>query len=245
MSRPVVQLDDVTRRYRVGRGEVVGGVRDVSLAVGPGERVGLVGASGAGKSTIAGLVTGLLAPDRGVVQRAGGPGGVHLVAQDPYGALAPHATVGWTVAEPLRLASRRDGLDAAVRTALEEVGLTPAARFVERYPHELSGGELQRVALARAVVARPALVVADEPTQMVDVLARAELLDLMLRMARDHDTAWLYVTHDLGVARAFCERLVVLDDGCVVESGPTTRVLAEPASHAARRLVRAMGVLGR
>lgn len=242
MTAPLLELQDVTRRYRRGRRAVVG-VEGVSLTVGAGERVGLVGASGAGKSTLAALVVGLLEPDGGRVLvdghvRSGGrlDGRFHLVAQDPYASLAPHATVAWSVAEPLRVRGEPHRPER-LAAALEEVGLTPVERYLDRHPHELSGGERQRVALARAVVGRPALVVADEPTQMVDVLARADLLALLRRLAEDHGMAWLYVTHDLAVARSFCQRLVVLDAGRVVEQGPTEEVLGAPSSPPTRSLV--------
>ncbi len=249
MTAALLELQDVTRRYRRGR-HVVVGVEGVSLTVRAGERVGLVGASGAGKSTLAALVVGLLAPDQGRVlvdgrRRSGGrpDGRFHLVAQDPYASLAPHATVAWSVAEPLRV--RGEGPHRGqVAAALEEVGLTPVERYLDRHPHELSGGERQRVALARAVVGRPALVVADEPTQMVDVLARRDLLALLRRLAADHGMAWLYVTHDLAVARSFCQRLVVLDAGRVVEQGPTERVLGEPRCTQTRALVDSSRRLG-
>lgn len=250
MSAPLLQLQGVTRHYRVGR-DVRVGVQDVDLTVRAGQRVGVVGASGAGKSTLAALVVGLLEADSGRVlvdgreRRGSRPDGrFHLVAQDPYASLAPHATVGWSVAEPLRV---RGEWPAAgqVAAVLEEVGLTPAERYLDRHPHGLSGGERQRVALARAVIGRPALVVADEPTQMVDVLARHDLLSLLQRLGRDHGTAWLYVTHDLAVARSFCERLVVMHDGRVVERGPTAEVLDTPSSWAARALVSSVRRLGR
>ena len=241
MTPPLLELHEVTRGYRVGRRTTVG-VQDVSLTVRAGERVGVVGASGAGKSTLAALVVGLLAPDAGQVlvdgaPRSGRPDGrVHLVAQDPYAALAPHATVAWSVAEPLRIRGERPS-QHELAAALDEVGLTPAGRYLGRHAHQLSGGERQRVALARAVIARPSLVVADEPTQMVDVLARRDLLALLRRLAEDDGTAWLYVTHDLAVARSFCERLVVMDAGRIVEHGTTQEVLDAPRTAPARALV--------
>lgn len=249
MTAPLLELQGVTRRYRQRRHQSVG-VEDVSLVVDAGERVGLVGASGAGKSTLAALVVGLLAPDDGRIlvegrarSRGRLDGRFHLVSQDPYAALAPHATVAWSIAEPLRVHGGRPRREL-LAAVLEEVGLTPAHRYLRRHPHELSGGERQRVALARAVVGRPALVVADEPTQMVDVLARRELLELLRRLAEEHGMAWMYVTHDLAVARSFCHRLVVLDAGRVVEQGHTEQVLGAPGSAPTRALVDAARRLG-
>lgn len=246
-------LDGVTRSFRAGRGvDDVVAVDDVDLLVGAGEIVGLVGASGAGKSTLARLAAGLLTPDRGRVLLGGEPLSdldrrararrLHLVFQDPWTALAPHRRVGRLVAEPLEIHGI-DDRDRRVRAMLEEVGLDPAERFVDRLPRTLSGGERQRVALARALVLRPDLVVADEPTQMLDASRRAGLVDLLGRLRVRHGTAFLYITHDLALAQAFCDRIAVMDAGRIVEDRPPGAVLAAPASDAARRLVAAITTL--
>src|SRR6185295_17407697 len=140
---------------------------------------------------------------------------LHLVFQDPYEALPPSMHVREVVAEPLAIhdvGSPSQRL-ARVREALESTALTPVERFLDRYPHELSGGERQRVALARAVVLHPRLIVADEPTTMLDVSLRLELLALMRRLGEQQGISYLYITHDLALARAFCDRLVILHQG--------------------------------
>lgn len=248
MTAPLLELEGVTKRFRA-RGGPITAVDRVDLTVGPGEVVGLVGASGAGKSTIARLVVGLTAPDEGRVLLDGDDlrrldrrtvgRRVHLVFQDPYGALAPHHRIGRIVGEPLEVHGIGDRRRRVLR-ALEEVHLTPAAMLVERHPHELSGGERQRVALARALVIRPELVVADEPTQMLDASIRADLLDLMGELRRLHGMSYLYITHDLALAQGLCDRLAVLHRGRIVEEGPTSDVLTDPQSDHGRALVAAV-----
>ncbi len=255
---PLLELRDVTKTFpRTG---VVAANR-VSFTVRAGEAVGLVGSSGAGKSTVAHLVAGLIAPESGTIAFHGDALGrlgrrarrrvrrqVHLVFQDPYASLAPHLRVADLVAEPLVIHRHGTSHDRRllVRQALEAVSLSPD-RYVDRWPHQLSGGERQRVALARALVRRPELIVADEPTAMLDPRIRAELLALMSGLQRDHDLSWLLITHDLAIADGFCDRLVVMADGAVVEDGPTATVVNDahhPATiamvAAARRLERAV-----
>lgn len=251
MSGALLELDGVTKRFR-DRGRELTAVDDVHLSVRPGEAVGLVGASGAGKSTIARIAVGLLPPDEGRVLLDGHEldtldrrevgRRVHLIFQDPYGALAPHQRVERIVGEALAIHGIGDRRERVVE-ALEEVQLTPASRVADRYPHELSGGERQRVALARALILRPELVIADEPTQMLDASIRADLLELMGELGRRHGIAYLYITHDLALAQDFCDRLAVLHHGRVVEEGPTEDVLTAPRSEHARELVEAVRAL--
>jgi ABC-type glutathione transport system ATPase component len=251
---PLLQVDGVSKSfYRTAflRRHVIGVLDGISFEVGAGESVGLVGASGAGKSTLARIIAGLSRPDAGTIRIGGeelyGAGGhtrrrVHLVLQDPYDALAPYMRVHELVGEPMRfmkgdeltVADRRARLDEA----MEEVGLA-LATYGERYPHQLSGGERQRVALARALVMRPRLIVADEPTSMVDFSVRRGILELMERFRTKHGITLLYVTHDLALARQFCNRLLVLNQGVIVEDGPSARVLDAPQDAYTQRLAAA------
>lgn len=247
----LLRFEDVTKRFRT-RGGRITAVDRVDLTVEAGEVVGLVGASGAGKSTIARMAVGLTVPDEGRVllggddlrqldRRAVGRR-VHLIFQDPYGALAPHHRVGRIVGEPLEVHAIGDRRRRVLQ-ALEEVHLTPAGTLVERHPHELSGGERQRVALARALIIRPELVVADEPTQMLDASIRSDLLELMAELRRRHGMSYLYITHDLALAQDLCDRLAVLHAGRIVEEGPTSDVLSDPQSDHGRALVAAVRAL--
>jgi ABC-type glutathione transport system ATPase component len=256
MSAPLLELVDVRKSFR-GRGwrapshRVLDGV---SLQVGEGEAVGLVGGSGAGKSTIARLVVGLEAPTSGQIRFEGRDIGslrgaellaarrrMHLVFQDPYEALPPSMRVREVVAEPLAIHDVGTAAErlARVSEALEAASLAPAERYLHRFPHELSGGERQRVALARATVLHPRLIVADEPTTMLDVSLRLELLALMRRLGREQGIGYLYITHDLALARAFCDRLVILHQGRVIEAGPAAEVIERPRHPYTARLVAA------
>ncbi|MHA6621434.1 ABC transporter ATP-binding protein [Pseudonocardia sp. DLS-67] len=234
----------VTYRGRSGR---VAALTDVGLTVAPGEVVGLVGGSGAGKSTVARAAAGLVRPDRGSIRVAGadvvGAGRaalrrirrtLHLVFQDPYASLPPTMRVAEVIAEPLvvhRIGDRAARADRAAEAAAA-VGLD--RRHLGRFPHELSGGERQRVAFARALVCEPRLILADEPTQMLDASLRRDLVDLIGRLAAERGVAVLHITHDLALAQHGCARLVVMSGGRVVESGPTADVLAAPrADHTA------------
>jgi len=239
---PVLEVVGLTVsfRRRGGAGRVAA-VTGVDLSVAAGETVGLVGGSGAGKSTVARAVAGLVRPDRGVVRLdgtdLGGVGkaaarrlrrGLHLVFQDPYASLPPTLRVADVVAEPLvvhRIGNRAERLDRAVE-ALTAVGL--GSIYLRRYPHQLSGGQRQRVAFARALVTRPRLILADEPTQMLDASLRRDLVDLVGELAAGRGMAVLHITHDLALAQHGCARLVVMRAGRVVEHGPAADVLGAP-----------------
>lgn len=239
----LLAIESLTVRYRTHAGAVTAAA-DVSLEVAAGEAVGLVGGSGAGKSTVARAIVGL-APVAGGTVRLDGADligasraerrrlrrGVHLVFQDPYASLPPTLRVADVVAEPLVIHAgwrhRRDTWPA-VSEALEAVSLTPANGFAPRYPHQLSGGERQRVAFARALVTGPRLILADEPTGMLDASLRAGVTDLMADLQARRGVAVLHITHDLALAQRSCSRLVVLQDGRVVEEGPTDQVLGAP-----------------
>jgi ABC-type glutathione transport system ATPase component/ABC-type dipeptide/oligopeptide/nickel transport system permease subunit len=242
---PLLRLKGVSKAYR--RAVAAAGV---DLEVREGEVVGLVGESGAGKSTLARMILGLERPDTGEISFEGREldglsrrelrtmrKGLHLVFQDPYQALPDHLRVREIVAEPLRIHGEQK-IEQRVREALEEVDLNPV-RYAGRYPSELSGGERQRVALARAGVLQPRMVVLDEPTSMLDAELRKDLLESLERLKDHLGISYLCITHDLLLARAFCDRLVVLRKGRVVEYGPVESVIAEPKEAYTQELVRA------
>lgn len=258
MADAILEVTDVAKTYARtararARDEGVAAVAGFSLRLAPGESVALVGESGAGKSTVGRLILGLEQPDAGHVVFEGVDlarldGGarrrqrrrMHLILQNPYESLHPGMRVRDAVGEPLAI-NGVDGEDRRRRVgcALEDVGLTPGSAFLDRHPHELSGGQRQRVALARAFVAEPRLVVADEPTSMLDASLRAEILDLMMGMRERLMTAFVFITHDLAVAHQVSDRVVVMRDGHVVESGPTGQVVAEPQHPYTRMLIAA------
>jgi peptide/nickel transport system ATP-binding protein len=216
----------------------------VSLDVAAGEVVALVGESGSGKSTLGRVVSGLLQAESGRVLIDGQPRRrrdrrVQLVFQDPFASLNPVHTVAHHIERPLALHTRLSSSARRTRAAelLANVGLDPA--LLSRRPHALSGGQRQRVAIARALAADPEIIVADEPTSMLDVSTRAGVLALLRKLADDRRLAILFITHDLASAAAVANRVLVLYAGRLVEAGPTATVLAAPAHPYTRLLLAA------
>ncbi|MGI8875570.1 MAG: ABC transporter ATP-binding protein [Egibacteraceae bacterium] len=230
----------------------------VSLTVRAGEAVGVIGPSGSGKTTLARILAGHLQPDAGAVELEGAPlpgswkqaaralrRRVQLVLQDPWDALSPRLTVAQLVREPLDVAAAGDAeeRDSAARTELAGVGLPTSPGFLAARTHELSGGQLQRVALARALIVRPRVLVADEPTSMLDASEQARLLVLLRERHVELGLALVLVSHDLAVVRKVTDRIVVLEAGRVVEEGPSHLVSSAPRSVTARRMLDASPIL--
>lgn len=237
-----------------GRGPAaVRALQGVSLTLRAGEAVGVVGPSGSGKSTLARILAGHLTPDAGTVSLGGTPlprswrrehrvlrREVQLVLQDPWDALSPRLTVAELVAEPLAVAGHPAGSRAELVTrTLESLGLPGSGSFLETRTAELSGGQLQRVALARALVLDPRVLVADEPTAMLDASERARLLVQLRERQAELGLGLVFVSHDLATVRKVTDRVVVLDAGRVVEEGPAHLVTSRPQSPTARRLLAA------
>lgn len=247
-------LHKVFKRGRRGREGQTVAVAGVSFSIGAGEIFGLVGGSGAGKSTVARLMLRLLPATAGRVwvdghdflhlgrrELRGLRQRVQMVAQDPFDALHPGMRVRDVVAEPLvihRLGSP-EARNARVVRALEDVALAPASSFLDRYPQELSGGQRQRVAIARAIVLNPTLLIADEPTSMLDASVQLEVLKILIRLRDTRDFSALLITHDLAVARYVCNRIGVMRAGVLVEEGPVDRVIDNPSHEYTKALVAA------
>ncbi|HEX5060991.1 MAG TPA: dipeptide ABC transporter ATP-binding protein [Kofleriaceae bacterium] len=223
----LLEVSHLSRRY--GRARTFA-LDNVSFDLRAGEVLAVVGASGGGKSTLARLLTGLDRPDRGTVRVAGN--GAHrqhvqMVFQDPFASLNPARRIRHHLARPLRIHGGPQDLDQRIESLLATVGLPPA--FARRFPHELSGGQRQRVALARALAADPRLLIADEPTSMLDASLRAELLALLRELAHERGLGVVLVTHDLPSAAAIADRVLVLRRGRVVEDGPIGPTLRAPS----------------
>ena len=260
---PLVDLAGVVKHFPVTRslGELVTGrhpavraVDGVSFSVGAGEAVAIVGESGCGKSTLGRLMLKLVEPNAGTIAFDGAPlaglGGAalavfrrqaQLVFQNPFDALNPRFTIFRAVAEPLVNA----GIDAAehedrVAAAMRRVHLADLARYLDKYPHQLSGGQLQRVVLARALVLEPRFLVADEPVSMLDVSVRAGILILMREVRETMGLTAVYISHDLALVRYLCPRTLVMYLGAVVEDGPTEQVVRQPRHPYTRALVAAV-----
>ena len=197
----------------------------VSIDVNRGESFGLVGESGSGKSTLLRAVAGLAPVSGGTIRIDGGAlkgskrskafyRQVQMVFQDPYGSLHPRQTIDRLRLEPLAIHGIGDS-ETRIARALDEVGLGTGFRF--RYPHQLSGGQRQRVAIARALIVEPSILLLDEPTSALDASVQAEVLNLLEQVRRDRHLTFVMVSHDLGVVTHMCERLVVMQNGAIVE----------------------------
>ncbi|MER8439268.1 dipeptide ABC transporter ATP-binding protein [Mesorhizobium sp. M1393] len=259
VAKPLLRVESVTRDYPGRRTSLlrhaasIRAVDDVSFSIDAGQSVALVGRSGCGKSTLARMVLALDGPTSGTIRFRGqvitgkseaelkpARRDMQVVFQDPYGSFDPRQKVEKLVAEPLHVlekkptnAERRE----MVAKALHEVGLSP--RDMDKYPHEFSGGQRQRLSIARAIITRPKLVVADEPVSALDVSIRAQILDLFAELNQKLGVAYLFITHDLTVARAITDQVMIMHDGRIVERGRTSEVLDHPQSEAAKALVAA------
>ncbi len=244
--RQLLRAVDLHMTFRRG-GRAAAALQGVSFELAEGEAVGLVGPSGSGKTTLARILAGHLAPDSGELVLEGAAGAramrrrIQLVMQDPWDALSPRLDVEELVREPLDVGFGEAGdarqRAAAVASILESVGLPPSGAFLRARAHELSGGQLQRIALARALIGRPKLLVADEPTSLLDASEQARLLVILRELQVEMGLALVLVSHDMAVVRKVTDRIVVLDGGRVVEEGRSEVVSADPRSLTARRLV--------
>jgi peptide/nickel transport system ATP-binding protein len=241
MTTPCLRVENLNVMYNVGR-QRLHAVKDVSIEIAPGETLGLVGESGSGKSTTGLAILRLIEAASGEIMlgdsdvaRAGRGElkalrkRMQMVFQDPYSSLNPSMTVEQLLSEPLIIhadmtqAERR----SAVGQMLQSVGLHTG--YASRYPHEFSGGQRQRVVIALALCAEPSLVIADEPTTALDVSIQAQIITLLKDLTRDHGTAVMLVTHDMGVIAETADRVAVMYAGRIVEIGPVGAVIREPA----------------
>ena len=252
MSDLLLEAEGLTKTFR-SAGRSVTALDAVSIRIARGETLGLVGPSGSGKSTLARVIMRLIAPDSGRLRFGGtelmaldgaplrrARKRLQMVFQDPLGAFNPRATVGSALADPLRIHGivPAGGRRQAIEVLLDRVGLP--RELTGRSIHEISGGQRQRVAIARALATEPDLIVLDEAVSALDLTVRNRILDLLVDLQRERGVAYLFVSHDIAVVRAVAHRVAIMDRGAIVETGPTTAVVASPQSATGRALVAAV-----
>jgi oligopeptide/dipeptide ABC transporter ATP-binding protein len=259
----LVEVTDLKKHFPVdtgvvnsllGRRTVVKAVDGISFTLLAGEGLGLVGESGCGKTTTGRLLLKLTEPTEGSIRFEGAEVArlkgaelkrfrkrAQLVFQNPYEALNPRYSIGRSLAEPLvNVGVPRDEHDDRIAMAMQRVHLHDPSQYLDKFPHQLSGGQLQRVVLARALVLEPVFIVADEPVSMLDVSVRAGILNVM-REARDTlGLGAVYISHDLALVRYVCERTIVMYLGQVMEDGPTEQLINAPAHPYTKALVSAV-----
>jgi peptide/nickel transport system ATP-binding protein len=255
---PLLEVDDVSVRFRRSGGNVLDALAGVSLVIRPGETLGVVGESGSGKTTLGKVVLALRPPDRGEVRFEGRPWSglsesarrpsrsrIQTIVQDPQGSFDPRYTVERIIEQPLRLRgdlgrkARRDRIAALI----DLVSLPP--ELLARRPATLSGGQRQRVSIAQALAAEPDLLVCDEPVSSLDVMTQAHMLDLLVALQARLRLAMLFISHDLGVIQHVSHRIAVMEAGRIVETGTVDQVFDHPRHPSTRRLLGAVPRLPR
>jgi len=210
---------------------------DINFSVSQGEILGLVGESGCGKSTLSKTILGLHTDyDGEIIHYTQRP---QMVFQDPKGSLNPAKTIEWIVEEPLRAYGKYDKLERKERVMdmLKRVGLGP--EYADRKPRELSGGQRQRVGIAVALIQRPRFIIADEPVSALDVTIQAQILELLLQLRHEFDLSYLFISHDLNVIRQISDRVIVMNEGSIVEQGAPEEVFSAPKTDYAKKLIAA------
>lgn len=262
---PILKLENVSKIFRI-RGSFfsrsskkVIALKSISLSLYHGEIFGLVGESGSGKTTAGRLIVGLDRPEGGAIFLDGLEitglkdrawkdyrRRVQMIFQDPYQSLNPQLSIFESISEPLIIHKIGDGEGrrTQVKEALKMVGLSPPEDFMYRFPHQLSGGQRQRVAIARAMVLKPELLVADEPTSMLDASYSAQIFNILLELRNSLQVTILFVTHSLAAARYLCDRIAVIYRGSLMELGPADQVIENPKHPYTQALIDALPKFG-
>jgi peptide/nickel transport system ATP-binding protein len=269
-QQPILTLDKLQKHYTIeasflqrlltdAKTKTIKAVDDIELELYEGEIFGLVGESGCGKSTLSRTILQLIPATGGSVKFCGeeltalSPQDIRhkrremqMIFQDPSASLNPMMTIGESIADPLNIHeinATPAQTKAQVLAMLERVGLTPAPEYYDRYPNQLSGGQQQRVGIARALITKPKLVICDEPVSMLDATIQAEVLDLMLELKHEDNLTYLFITHDLWLAKFLCDRIAVMYKGRIVEMGETQQIFNHPQHEYTRKLLAAAPLL--
>ncbi len=260
----ILEVKNLEKHFEVSKGifsrnkTIVKAVDGISFEILKGESLGLVGQSGCGKTTTARALSLLDPKTSGTIlfndsndnsminiddlDEEGMKNfrrNIQMIFQDPYESLNPRWTIKDIILEPLNIHNigSTEDREEAVKEILQTVGITPPENYLPRYPHELSGGQRQRVSIARTLIMKPRFLICDEPTSMLDVSIRISIMDLMMKLADDLDVSYLYITHDLAVARYMCNNIAVMFNGKLVEIAPTEELLQNPIHPYTKRLI--------
>ncbi|NJR15858.1 MAG: ABC transporter ATP-binding protein [Calothrix sp. CSU_2_0] len=251
---------NLIERLFKGEGQTIKAVDGINLELYQGEILGLVGESGCGKSTLSRTILQLIPPTGGKVEFLGTEltnlsrqdmrqqrRQMQMIFQDPHACLNPAMSVGQNIADPLLIhgIATPEAAKKQVLAMLERVGLVPAETYYQRYASELSGGQQQRVAIARALITRPKLLICDEPVSMLDASVQSQVLDLMLELKDEFELTYLFITHDLWLARFLCDRIAVMNGGKIVELGNTKEIFKNPQHEYTKKLLGAAPLLAR
>jgi len=260
-SEAILKLNYIVKKYKTkgtffgAQSKEIIALNGISLKISKGEIFGLVGESGSGKTTVGRLIVKLERPENGEIYLDGQEilslrgnklkeftRKVQMIFQDPYQSLNPQLSVLDAVSEPLIIheIGNNHTRDKIAYEAIKSVGLSPPEDFINRYPHQLSGGQRQRVAIARAIILKPEVVVADEPTSMLDASISAQIFNILLQMREKSNITFLFITHSLAAARYLCDRIAVIYKGNLMEIGPAEEILHNPKHPYTQALIDAL-----
>ncbi len=242
------------KSFLQSKSEKITASNNVSFSLNRNEILAIAGQSGSGKSTIAKLILRAIEPDSGKIFFEGDEVSSNssnlkklrmqcqMVYQDPYDSINPRMRIFDIISEPLEIHNmgNKETRKKMVLDALQQVRLEPAKDIAKKYPHMLSGGQRQRIVIARALVVKPKVIIADEPVSMLDVSIRAEILELMNEIQKNHKISFIYITHDLATAKYFADRIIILYDGKIVETGDINDVLTKPKHPYTEALIEAI-----
>lgn len=233
--------------------EPIKAVDEVSLHIEQGQSIGVIGESGCGKTTLLRTIVGLYAPTHGTLRYKGMPvtrwskrdrlefeRNVQMIFQDPYNSFNPKRSIRWSLSEPLTIHGLEE--EDRIHEILSEVDLSPPENYLDKTPDQLSGGELQRVAIARALILEPEILLADEPTSMLDVSTQSSIINLLRRMVEETDMTMIYISHNLSILSYLTDYIHVMYLGSIVESAPTPTLISSPQHPYSQALIDAIPI---